>query len=484
MAQINVIRDPQIEQSPIKISLRSPSPEEDPENTSDGTNEIQQTKVFGILMPIIALNGIAVDFGDVLKFELDYTGTLPYIEFEIRDRNNILKNLSNPGNDCELRIQILPPVDDAYKKIDLTFMCNDIKINNGIVVGQAEYKLAELTKSQFKALGQISTYELCDKISVDTGLGFATNTEATEDARFMQCHFESYRDILGREIEKSGSSDVHVFDWWVDVWNNLILCDLYDRINSEDTEEDMQVWVISNDMEASMNDEAIATKTLALYTNHPVRENTDLHVEDYDVQNEPASQSRGNSIALSVYEENKKEYVDHYIADGDIEKNEFVQFEYAGEVYGDYNYLLAEKAREIYLKKIKSEVVIIHLHKPQFGINRGDQLRFVWYDNDSNDSMKYSKLEETGVLRSAEDLASEIGWLKDWDFAKENADHPMKANLQLSGQYTCIGHYVTYNGSTQQWDAWMYLSRPANKRPQVLTQDITKSDEENNGGTN
>ena len=388
----------------------------------------------------------------------------------------MFKNLSAPDNDNEFRIQILPPTDGTYKKIDLTFICTDIVVDGGVVRGEGTYRLIPFTQSQFKALGQISTYDLCDRISTETGLGFATNTEATEDSRFIQCHFESYKDVIEREILKSGSSDTHVFDWWIDVWNNLILCDMYDRVNSEDPEEDLTVWVTRNDMDASMGDESVASQTVALYTNHPVRESTDLFVEGYDVQTSPASQSTGNSITLSVYEENKKEYIDHYIADGDIKKNEFLQFEYAGEVYGDYNYLLAEKAREIYIRKIKSEITAIQIRKPQFSINRGDQLRFVWYDNDSNDARTYDRLEELGIKKTSEDLATEIGWLKDWDFEHKDAENPMRVNLQLSGQYTCIGQHISYDGGTQQWNVWLYLTRPANKRPQILTKDLTTTE--------
>lgn len=474
MAKLQVIRDPQIKQTSIRTELNFPGETEDPDVASENTSEMQQSKVMGILMPLIALNGIVVDFGDVAGFELDYTGTIPRIKFAFRDRNDMFKNLTAPGNDIELRVQILPPFDDTYKKIDLTLMCSEISIRDGYVYGSAEYKLMEFTKSRFKALGQISTYELFDKISTETGIGFVTNAEATEDSRYMQCHFESYKDIVDREMPKSGSSESHVYDWWVDVWNNLTLCDLYDRVNSDDPEEDMQIWMTQNDDSASMGDEMNTIKTLALFTNHPVRENTDLHVKDYDVQTEPASQSRGNAVTLSVYEENKKEYVDHYIADGDIQKNQFEQFEYAGEVYGDYNYLVAEKAREIYMRKIKSEIVVIHVNKPQLGINRGDQLRFVWFDNDAENAELYNGLEEIGAKRTSEDLATDIGWLKDWDYTKGDLNNPMKVNLQLSGQYTCIGQYIRYKGATQRWEAWLYLTRPASKRPELFTEDLTK----------
>lgn len=467
MAYINVVRDPQIEFTPIIHALRQPS-ENEMGKIPNNPTEVQQTKVFGLLCPIMAINDIAVDFQDIELFELDCTGTLPRIKFQFRDRGNMLNNFSNPGNDNEIRIEILPPHDNTYKKINLTFISTDISINDGTCAGTAEYRLTDFTKAQFKALGLITTYDLFDKISTETGLGFATNVEATEDSRYMQCQFESYKDIVDREMQKSGSSETSVYDWWVDPWNNIILCDIYDRINSEDPEEDLQIWVAANNENASFDDDPELLKMTALFSNHPACEHTDLHVLDYYVHNEPASQSRGNMIALSVYEENKKEYIDHVITDGDIQKNEFIKFEYAGEVYGDYNYFIAEKAREVFLKKIRSEVIIIHTTKPQLGIMRGDQLRFVWYDVDSANSMNQDNLEEAGIVKSKDQLSAILGWVQDWDMRDIAKDNPMRINMQYSGQYTCIGQFIRYNKETETWDCWLYLSRPASKRPQVL----------------
>jgi hypothetical protein len=470
MAKITVIRDPNIEQTPIVHALRQPGADEDPELVDKNPTEYQQTKIFGLIVPILALNRIAVDWTDVLSLAFDCTGKLPSVKFVIRDRSNLLSNFSDPGNDNELRLQILPRFDNTYKKIDLSFVCTEIKNNQGTIVGTAEYKLKDFTKSVYKALGQISTFELCDKISNETGLGFASNTQATDDSRFIQCQYESYKDVLDREILKSGSSEAHVYDWWVDVWNNVVLCDLYDRINSEDSEEDMMIWTDGDINNATIQTDPEPLKMPALYSNFVTFEHTDLYVLDYDVENNPATQSRGNAVTLSVYEESKKECINHYIGDGDILKNNFEKFEYAGEVYGDYNYLLAEKCRDIYLKKISSEVIVIHTTRPQLGIMRGDQLRFVWYDNDSEHAIKQNDLEDAGLIKNSEQLSTIIGWLKDFDIRDEASYMPLRINLQYSGQYTCIGQYITYNGSNQTWDCWMYLSRPARKRPKILNE--------------
>lgn len=482
MAQIEVIRDPKIVQTEIVHALRTPH-NDGAKSSYDNTTEIQQSKVFGLIVPLLALNGVAIDWNEVVKFTLDDTKHIPTCEFEILNRQNIFRNYTHLGNDNELRVQILPQFDNTYKKIDLTFLITDIYIQDDRISGTGIYNLKSFTESKFKALGKITTYDLADKISLDTGLGFAANTKTTNDARYMQCSYESYKDIMSREIEKSGSDEISVYDWWVDCWNNLILCNLYDRINSEDTEDDMMIWVAGNTSMASVNNESGPKRVPALFTNHPGFERTDIYTYDFDVENNPVTANRGNSFAISVYEEDKKECVDHYVTDGDTVKNEFIKYEYLGEVYGEYNYFLAEKCRSIYLAKTKSEQIVIHIPQPQLGVMRGSQCRFVWYDNDTLRNLNQQTYEDVGAIATTEELAKQIGWLAEWIPDKYDNERPMRINLQYSGQYTSIGQYITYDGNNQTWDCWLYLVRPASKRPKI-SQIEDMSTTNNNVNTN
>lgn len=468
MSQILVVRDPQIELSEIVHTLRSPGSDESENANQENSTDIQQTKVFGLLMPLLAINNVSVDYGDVDYFELDDTGMFPKVKFRINDRRGIFKNFNHSGNDNELRVQILPPMDGMYKKVNLCFYITRMDIQDGILEGEAQYKLNDLTQARFKALGEKSTYELCDFISNETGLGFSCNTEDTEDQRYIQCQFESYKDILIRETPKSGSDANRVYDIWIDLWNNLILCDLYDRINSVDDEEEMMIYVQDGVESAMMSEDPQVTLQPALFTNHPIRERSDAYVQDFDTIAAPALPSTGNAVALSVYEENKKEWIDHYLADGDIEEDEFLKFEYAGEVYGDYNYLLAEKCRRVYLNKVKSEQIVIHLLKPQLGIMKGSQLRFVWYDNQTENSFTKEMLEEAGTIYTDSELVQQMGWLADWLPESKSDVMPMNINLQYSGQYTSLGQLITYDGSTQKWDSYLYLTRPAQQRINLM----------------
>ena len=47
--------------------------------------------------------------------------------------------------------------------------------------------------------------------------------------------------------------------------------------------------------------------------------------------------------------------MDYMVQDGDIKHDIFTKYEYLGENYGDYNYMLAKYLRNVYLQKINSE---------------------------------------------------------------------------------------------------------------------------------
>ena len=476
MAQITIIRDPQIQQTEIVQHIQQLQNEDSVDAgmvPTQTTTDIQQTKIFGIQVPLLAINGISVDWNDIVYFSLDDTQHVPSCRFKLYDRGGIWKRYAHPGNDNVMRVQILPPFDDTYKKINLTFLVTQITLHQDsrIVEGRAIYNLPAFTQSRFCALGELTTYDLADQISLDTGLGLASNVASTQDPRYMQCSYESYKDLISKEIEKSGDPSAIgtvVYDWWVDCWNNLVLCDIYNRIQDTDDPGDMKIWVASRIDDTGTHNSSEPIEVSAVFSNHPFLERTELQVIDFEVRNQPVSPAVGNSIAMSIYEEDKKESIDHYVTDGDILENEFIKYEYLGEIYGSYNYLLAQRCRQAYLSKIRSEIVILHVMRPQLGLMRGSQCRFVWYDHDTLQSMDQEVLEKTGTVTPEDEVIREMaGWLEEWKIPDVTHTRPMRINLQYSGQYTCLGQKMTYNVSSGSWDSWIYLSRPASARPQL-----------------
>ena len=116
MAQITVKYDPVIEIEEIEEPMYATSKDECEE---DRPAEVQQTKMTGILSPLIKVNNILILWDKVSRFELSSTKFLPELSFTFRDDLGFTKSLDQPGNDNLVLVQILPPFDNAYKKISI-----------------------------------------------------------------------------------------------------------------------------------------------------------------------------------------------------------------------------------------------------------------------------------------------------------------------------------------------------------------------------
>jgi hypothetical protein len=429
------------------------------------------------LVPLISFNDIVVDFNDVLNFNLKSIGATPEVEFSVRDRNNLLSTLDTPGNDNVLHIQILPPFDNAYKKINLNFYITNISISNGIVTGKGMYKVPKLISSQFKSMGEITSYKLFEDIAIETELGFATNVEDSQnDKRYVYCDNISYLDTMRQEILKSASDKTHIYDFWIDFWNNINFVDIYERYNSLDNKDDMLIWVSGQYERSQEGMEITPVKTPAIFNNHPTVTSSELFVSNYAKVNKPRKQmTNGSDKVISCYEENKKEYRDFLIMDGDIKQDIFTKHEYIGEVYGDYNYLLASKCRDAYLQKMGSDTVVITLRTPLLGVMRGDKVEFVWYINNSYYDARNNVYKE-GI--GGEQLLNDVKTFPDLDdtlspedesrYNDTNGDFVI--DKSVSGQYMVCGQNMKYvNG---KWDYEITLVRPAKYKPQLLNEKV------------
>lgn len=103
MSQLTVIRDPNIEKEEIIHALVSPGPDE-LSDVKDNFTQVQQTKVYGQLMPLLSINNITIDYKDLKFFELDDTNMFPSIKFEFLDNKGTFKNFNHSGNDNEVRV--------------------------------------------------------------------------------------------------------------------------------------------------------------------------------------------------------------------------------------------------------------------------------------------------------------------------------------------------------------------------------------------
>lgn len=463
MSLIQVKFDHSLVQSDIVIPLTHTTVSEGGEAYTDNQQEIQQTAIYGIQSPLIMVNNIVVDFSDVISFDLKCDHITPTISIIVRDRYKLTTMVDTPSIDNELRVQILPKFEDKYKKINLTFYITNMRIRENFISIDGIYKLSNFTSSNIKSFGEINTYKLFETIASETGLGFASNMEDNDgDKRWVYCANKSYKETLLGEIQRSGT-DLQICDFWIDWWNNLVLADIYERYNATDKDEDMQIWISGQNKDITQGVEIEPQKSVASLTNNIAFKTSELFVSEYEIVNKPGGQmALGTDHLYSTYECPKTEYLDYLVQDGDAKKDIFTSYEYLGEVYGEYNYLLAGRKREAFLQKMKSnEQVDIVLTTPLLGIMRGNRVNLLWYINNDFVTRMHDNLKDGGAIN---DGSTNI------PLENANSDDSVGGQFELdksiSGQYLVVSCNMTYSEG-----AWRYkirLARPTSAKPKIV----------------
>lgn len=465
MSQITVEFDNTLELSEIVVPIVSSSSAEAGEGYSDrGMLDKMQTSVFGIQVPLIQINSTVVDYDAVQFFSLKSEGVLPELTMIIEDRYEFISNIDKPKSDNEVRIQIIPRFDNAYKKVNLSFYITNISVSGKMVRLSCAYKMPKMTSSKFESLGQLDTYSLFKQSAQDTGLGFATNISQMTDNRYIYCDNKSWLDLLNEEIQFA-AADTQILDWWIDLWNNINLVDIQERYNAIDSDEDMKIWIANQVNEVSTDETTDGVETVALIHNHPAQNHSELFVTDYSIQNTPGQHlSRGTDHMYSIYEDVNDEYLDYLIQDGDIQNDIFTKYEYLGEVIGEHNYLLQKELRKCFLQKISADSIKVTLQSPSLGLMRGHKVNFIRYVNDDKIENTMTNLEEAGLIDRNVD--SNIP-LSDFDLTGNDDNGRYIVDRTVSGQYLIQSVNIQYN------DGWKYvltLIRPTSEIPNIVNE--------------
>lgn len=473
MSIITLEFDNTLEKSSIIMPIMSSSKAEAGDDYQDNSNqmEIAQTSVFGIQVPLIMINTTVIDFDSIHYFSLKSHGPTPELSLTVEDKYELITNIDKPSHDNEVRIQIIPRFDNAYKKIDLTFFIDDISVNGSIIQLSCVYKVPTLLSSQYKSFGETDTYSLFKSVATDTKLGFATNVAAIDDKRYIYCDNRSLYDLLNSEITFANATD-HIMDWWVDFWDNVNLVDIKERYLTVDPDEDLKIWVAGETRENGKDNEIVPNEVVAVLNNHPSINNSELFVENYSINNSSGvNASLGTDKVYGIYEQEKSEYTDFLIQDGDIKNDIFAKYSYLGETYGEYNYLFANCLREGYLQKINSETIDVTIKSPLLALMRGHKVNFIRYVNDDYLEGKMKALEEAGVIdRNVEsNIPLQEYELNDEETNDNKNDGKFRLDKTVSGQYLIIGVEALFTNN--EWQYILKLAKPAS-----ANQSIKKTD--------
>lgn len=440
MSVINLVFDNQLQQTPIEVPLQAP-----PAENGDNTLQVNQVMIHGVCTPVVSVCGIVFDFNKVIKMTLYDNDRLPSLDLIIDDSEQLLSSISNPKSDNEIRLQILPPFEDAYKKIDLTFYINNIDVRGSKVSISAIYKIPDIYISRLKSFGEVNTYNLFKTIASECLLGFASNCEENDaDKRFIYCNNISYEDLMNREVRMASSVD-NVFDYWVDVWNNINYVNLKQRFVDKDAPEDMELWCMTtpgNDVESTNIVQPVLTE--AVITNHPMTAGQ-LHAKKYNISNNTGkNKEKGTDRVFTIYKDGA--VIDSLIEDGNVQNDIFTKYYYLGENIGEYEYLTAISFYDSFCDIINKNTIEVTLSFPMLGIMRGSHVKFMWYDNN------FFQKQDIELLGG--DMDSDDG-----DQSEELVEpDKLMINKQISGEYLVHKTILHYNKG--QWKNTLILTRP------------------------
>ena len=129
-----------------------------------------------------------------------------------------------------------------------------------------------------------------------------------------------------------------------------------------------------------------------------------------------------------------------------MKKNIVENYEYGGEIFGDFDYLTRRATRNMFIRKINSQVIEVKTKNPLLGLMKGGHINMLWYDTNNIIIDKYITDEVESNIPVGDDFV--IG------------DDKYKINKTISGQYYISNITYEYDGE-QGWVTTYILSRSA-----------------------
>lgn len=452
---IEVRFDPTLDLPDIKMPIYSENPdsdpnalEHDPGYVSEDSAIIDQTKLDGVMVPLVRICNQTVFFTEIVDMHL-YIDKIPKLDITIDDQLGLIKNLDTPSWDNSLQLQILPPFEGAYKKINLLFYVESVNIEGSIITMSATYHVPNFWDHRMEAYGEITTYEYMEAVAREFKLGFASNITSTDDKRYIYNPMMNQVDHIDNTVSYAhNSAKESIFDWWIDYWNHLVLIDKYTEYNEKLPEDKMQIWTVDNKSSIGGDDNTrIPVKMLAVFTNSPILEYSQMHIDGYTPE---YSATNVTDQIFDTYSMDTLEQTTTLIENGDAKDNLQKKYIYGGEYFGDYDYLARRETANMLIAKINAQTIRVSIRIPTLGLIKGGKANLWWYDEnnyvtgpimeESNENI------ESNIELPESIIVDEGGWI---------------INKTVSGQYYINDMSFRYH--TQfQWMQEFVLSRDGN----------------------
>ena len=148
------------------------------------------TAVYGQVLPIVMLNGLEIQQGMLVRFEIDCMGFMPKINVTIdlsKSKANFFSNVFPRAGDIisifmRAPNDTLKPIRNDYEVITVDYLGSGIPGDAGSSTVRLMGRLYIPGLYAQKTFAEENTgYEVLKKVATDLSLGFASNEDSTDD---------------------------------------------------------------------------------------------------------------------------------------------------------------------------------------------------------------------------------------------------------------------------------------------------------------
>ena len=291
---ITQILEPKLKGGEIRVTLN---------NQEDFKREV--AKNFGYL-PVIYYGSYQIEYRDIEFFQLFTQNNLPTIKLVFRDTLSLMKDKAFPMDDTKI-ILFINPRSNQLKPIHMTFKINSFLVKGKVYTLTATVDSNALYIKKFKSFSSKSSFNVFKQIAEETGLGFASNIDDTNDSMTWINPGKSYADYIDDVVNNSYKSDETYLTCYVDYYYNLTYIDVEKELK-RDIREELGIGNIGLH-EILKEDKELVNKLVL--TNNMAFRSSNVYFKEHKILNNSTSVSLsdGYSTRVKYYDELKKDFL-------------------------------------------------------------------------------------------------------------------------------------------------------------------------------
>lgn len=224
------ISEPEIKPKPITIANTEKGEEQIKKDYTDYSGDESRMYAF---LPLIEINkGYRPNPSNIMSFKLDFTRFMPTLRVKVADPNAEIKSKYYPTDGSIIGVYIAPTGEDGtYKPIRLDFIVTSVHESDsigGTILSESlsEFEItAELNVPKMfynrNCYESGTSWEALRSISEQTGLGFASNVENTQDSQVWLNGYNSIRNFADTITRHAYLDEESFFVSFVDAYYNL-----------------------------------------------------------------------------------------------------------------------------------------------------------------------------------------------------------------------------------------------------------------------